>query len=179
MPLIEKSYVLPTLTLTCRAVDGLHTACSQQKDRSACAMPWSFCGAHRQMIVLPLESLGPLHQVQHGLVAVLTAQYLEAIDDLRLNGACLHSLGVCITRTAVRHHHDLHRHHHHHSDIIIIQTSSPIRDHCQSDIIIIQTSSPIRHHCQSDIIIGQTSSPIRHHHADLVSNETPRGSQQS
>jgi len=153
-----------------------HSMLPAERQRCLCNA-WAFAGTDRQMVILPLESPGPVHQVQHGLVGVLTAQDLEAIDDLRLNGACLHSFGVCITRTAVRHHQQpdiimktaSSIRHRHQSDIIIIiimKTASSSRHHHQSDIIIIiQTSSSIRHHHQSDIIISHTlSSSFRHHH---------------
>ena len=152
-----------------------HSMLPAERQRCLCNAR-AFAGTDRQMVILPLESPGPVHQVQHGLVGVLTAQDLEAIDDLRLNGACLHSFGVCITRTAVRHHQQ--------PDIIINQTSSPIRHHHQSHIIIItQTSSSSsfrHHHHHDDSIINQISSSMRHyHHPDFISSQTPSARQQS
>jgi hypothetical protein len=89
------------------------------------------------MVVLPLESLGPFHQVQHGLVAVLTAQDLEAVNDLGLYGAGLHSLGVCINRTssAVRHHQQ--------SDIIsqtAVLTAMGHKSNASQDALCLKTS---------------------------------------
>lgn len=54
---------------------------------------------HRQVVILPLQSLCPRCQALHGQGAVLAAQNLEAINHLRLNRCSLHCFGACTACT--------------------------------------------------------------------------------
>lgn len=54
---------------------------------------------HREVVILPLQSLGPCYQALHSGGAVLAAQNLKAIDHLGLDRCSLHCFCACRVRT--------------------------------------------------------------------------------
>lgn len=51
--------------------------------------------AHREVVILPLQGLGPVSQALHGGGAVLAAQDLEPVNHLCLNSSSLDCFCTC------------------------------------------------------------------------------------
>lgn len=83
--------------------DAQHHACCSPLFATAAFTSFPTAGkglaAHREVVILPLQGLGPVSQALHGGGAVLAAQNLETVNDLRLNRCSLHCFRAC-ARTA-------------------------------------------------------------------------------